>query len=234
MRLSQYGVIVLVIVFLTTCGVTDAYARSQRMGIPKGTIATLSPKSSKSVGAFCLDYHRPAPSAGTRLGHVLTASGSAMVQVAGQGAAIPLAQAISEGIVRVGGRDLDLVQKVLGEFDAIRENPLMNLMLPPELSNPNWFDQTPAERLAFLKVKLEAKVAAELESSEVAGDFSHLELANLTDKEITVSFAETTVLSEAPEPIADSRVSELRPLRPGESPEELQRELWIRDSQRHL
>jgi len=177
MRLSQYGVLALVIVFLTTCGITDAYARPLRIEIPKGTIATLSPKSSKSVRAFCLGYKCPAPSAGARLGHVLTASGSAMVQVAGQGAAIPLSQAIAEGIVRVGGGDLDLA---LRELDAILDNSL--------------------------------------------------KLANLTDKEITISFAETTILSEAPESIADSRVSELRHL----LPEELQRQLWVSDNQKHL
>lgn len=81
---------------------TEAYAKGQRMGVPKGTRITLAPEGREAIRAYCLDEGRDAPLWGTPVHNLNGISAKAFVQF-GSKPPVPIDHAIQAGDLVVEG-----------------------------------------------------------------------------------------------------------------------------------
>jgi len=88
----------LAILFVFVIPSQMVWAKTQRMGIPKGSYS-LAPNSSKQVNSYCMDHSRPAPSSKDTQNHLL--SGDAKVSF--EGKTLSLQEAIDKEILTIRG-----------------------------------------------------------------------------------------------------------------------------------
>ena len=204
-------------------------AQCQKMAIPGGSSFEISPGSSRTVNAFCLDQARRPPSSSTRYRNVLTQHDGSTVEFE-DGLTMSLQEAIAKEKIEITGRNLNF-------SDLVEMSEHMSQSaVPPETINRLRFVRQVLNSLAPSDRELTEGVLDSLftPTSLQLGDYTKLVLINKSSSLATFRFRKTTVVGETAESLPGVDLSSV-PLRALlKSRYEIQAELWIRQLKEKL
>jgi|GEM_PF-5611813 len=182
----KISLFLLLVISITVTAVAQRY---QRMGIAKGAYR-LSPKGSKNVASFCMDYSLKAPKKGVILDNVL-AGGDAIVRIGNE--TFTLNEAISKGYIAIEGVN-NSFSTMMNNLDEFLRSPDIPDDIRIELSTLKslWDDMTPADRREFLQMPDIKEIDQQLRNE---GDHTKLTFINRTEKPVSIEFINNGVIA---------------------------------------